>query len=314
MTTTTVAPTASTTTARPVSGSGWVAGSSLAAAETAFDLLCTEPAPLALDCTALQADGLQAGQVPLPAVRQWLLAHPGDHAASDEVWRQLILAARLDGPAWVVAAVGMAIPALAAMSRELRGRFTDADPADIDAELLTGFLEALRDRLDREQAGLLPRLRMAAWRAAWRLLTRDLDVEPLDDIEHAVPASRTPRPMVAHPDLLVLRAVQLGVIDADDAEAWIDIRLGHKAPEPHAARLGVTVDALRMRLGRADRALHAALRSGALADGVGAVERARLAAAATGRAVLRRKHTAAAATAARIGRLVRQPTPTAGVA
>ncbi|WP_229789751.1 hypothetical protein [Pilimelia terevasa] len=308
-TTTTTAATLDTPTAAGGTSAAWAAGSSLSAAETAFDLLTTEPAPLSLDCTDI--DGLPAGPVPLPQVRAWLLAHPQAHGASDEVWRRLILAARLDGPAWVVATVGMAIPALAAMSRQLRDRFAEADPVDIDAELLTGLLEAVRDRVDRQAAGLLPTLRMTAWRAAWAMLTRDLDVEPRDDIDHTVPASRTPRPMVAHPDLLVWRAVELGVVDGEDADAWIDIRLGHKAPEPHAARMGISVDALRMRLGRADRALHTAIRAGALSDGAGPGERERHGTVAARRSGQRRR--TAEAAAGRIARLLRQPAPATAI-
>jgi hypothetical protein len=47
---------------------------------------------------------------------------------------------------------------------------------------------------------------------------------------------------------------------------WIEIRLGRRAPEPIAARLGVNVDALRMQLARADERLVAALERASLSD------------------------------------------------
>jgi hypothetical protein len=77
-----------------------------------------------------------------------------------------------------------------------------------------------------------------------------------------------------HPDLLVARAVGLGLLDACDEQPYIDIRLGRRAIEPIAARLGITVDALRMRLGRIDDRIAAALASGLL-TGVASPQAAR---------------------------------------
>ncbi|GGK31291.1 hypothetical protein GCM10010124_25070 [Pilimelia terevasa] len=301
------------TTAKPAAASR--SESSLDVAERCFQTLSVDPAPLSLDCDQLNAAatvqgidlGLPAGQVPLLVLRDWLIDNPQAFAASDTVWRQLVERARLDGPSWVVAAAGMAAPALLCQAAQLRDRFADADTDDINNELLTGFLEAVRDRLDLTGSGLFAGLRMAAWRAAWRMLTAEPGTEPVADVEHAVPASRAPRPMSAHPDLLVARAVELGVLDATEAAAWIDIRLGHKAPEPHAAAMGISTDALRMRLTRADIRLHAAITSGALSEMVSDSDRERMRARAAARAGLRRRNTAAAATAARVGRLLRQP-------
>lgn len=67
-----------------------------------------------------------------------------------------------------------------------------------------------------------------------------------------------------HPDLLVQRAVGLGILDREDEQPYIDVRLGRRAIEPVAARLGITVDALRMRLGRIDTRLADALARGLL--------------------------------------------------
>ncbi|MEU4555710.1 hypothetical protein [Micromonospora violae] len=237
--------------------------SALDAAATAFATLTCEPAPLTLDCTAFFSDTLLPRPVmPLPALRDWLLRHPRAYTTRDEVWRELIRHARLDGPHWVVAAVGMAMPALRQYAAHLCQGYT-GDPADIDAEILTGFLTALRDRADLSKPAPYASLCKAAWRAGRDLRLQQREYLPVQDIEHLVAGSRTPPVPYGHPDLLVRRAVALGILDPEDEQPYIDVRLGHRAIEPIAAAIGVGVDALRMRLSRIDRRV-----ADALADGV----------------------------------------------
>ncbi|QOC89686.1 RNA polymerase sigma factor [Micromonospora craniellae] len=247
-------------------GTDWPT-SALDAAATAFAALTCEPAPLVLDCAAFGLDtGLPQQEVPLPALREWLLRHPRAYAARDEVWRELIRRARLDGPHWVVAAVGMAMPAL----RQYAGRLCEGyngDPADVDAEILTGFLTALRDRADLTKPAPYASLCKAAWRAGRDLRLRQQEYVPVEDIEHVTSGPRTPKVPYGHPDLLVRRAVTLGILDPEDEQAYIDVRLGRRAIEPIAAAAGVSVDALRMRLSRIDGRIAEALTDGLLTGG-----------------------------------------------
>ncbi|ADL49610.1 MULTISPECIES: hypothetical protein [Micromonospora] len=238
--------------------------SALDAAETAFAALTCEPAPLVLDCTAFFFDTkLPQPVMALPALRDWLLRHPRAYTARDEVWRELIRRARLDGPHWVVAAVGMAMPALQQYAGQLCEGY-DGDPADIDAEILTGFLAAIRDRADLTKPAPYASLCKAAWRAGRDLRLQQQEYMPVEDIEHIAPGPRTPRVPYGHPDLLVRRAVTLGVLDPEDEQAYIDVRLGRRAIEPIAASNGLSVDALRMRLSRIDSRLAEALADGLL--------------------------------------------------
>lgn len=238
--------------------------SALDAAETAFAALTCEPAPLTLDCTVLFSDaGLPDQVMPLPALRDWLLRHPRAYTARDEVWRELIRRARLDGPHWVVAAVGMALPALQQYAAGLCEGY-HGDPADVDAEILTGFLTALRDRADLTRPAPYASLCKAAWRAGRDLRLQRQEFLPVEDIEHVAPGSRTPRVPYGHPDLLVRRAVILGILDLEDEQAYVDVRLGRRAIEPIAAAIGVSVDALRMRLSRIDSRIAEALSDGLL--------------------------------------------------
>ncbi|MET8197995.1 hypothetical protein [Micromonospora taraxaci] len=238
--------------------------SALDAAGTAFAALTCEPAPLALDCTAFFSDArLPRPVMPLPALRDWLLRHPRAYAARDEVWRELIRRARLDGPHWVIAAVGMAMPALQQYAAHLCEGYT-GDSADIDAEILTGFLTALRDRADLTKPAPYASLCKAAWRAGRDLRLQQHQCLPVQSIEHLVSGSRTPPVPYGHPDLLIRRAVTLGILDPEDEQPYIDVRLGRRAIEPIAANNGVSADALRMRLSRIDSRIAEALRDGLL--------------------------------------------------
>lgn len=238
--------------------------SALDAAATAFAALTCEPEPMALDCTIFDSDtGLPQQEIALPALRDWLLRHPRAYSARDQVWRELIRRARLDGPYWVVAAVGMAMPALLRYAAQLSEGY-DGDPADVDAEILTGFLAALRDRVDLAKDAPYASLCKAAWRAGRDLRLRQREYLPVEDIEHIAAGPRTPKVPYGHPDLLVRRAVTLGILDPEDEQAYIDVRLGRRAIEPIAAAIGISVDALRMRLSRIDGRIAEALADGLL--------------------------------------------------
>src|SRR6266508_1289348 len=54
--------------------------------------------------------GLPDGPVLLGDLRAWMLEHPDQHAALDVIWRELISLARRLGGAWLLAAIGMALP------------------------------------------------------------------------------------------------------------------------------------------------------------------------------------------------------------
>ena len=256
--------------------------SALLAADKAFAALTVDPAPLTLDCAALTAaagiaaaagageaasDGTDGdpppGDVPLPALRDWLMAHPRAYPERDAVWRELIRRARQGTPEWVIGAVGMAMPALVAMAGALAAGYR-GDPADIDAEVLAGFLTGLRDGVDPTNDAPHASLCFAAWRAGHHLRLAGQEYLLVDDVEQAAATSRVPRPPYGHVDLLVYRAQALGIIDPEDVEPYIAIRLGHRTPQLVAEARRVNVDTLRMRLNRADIRLAQALADGVL--------------------------------------------------
>jgi hypothetical protein len=130
----------------------------LDAADAAFRLLTAGPQPLAVHASRLAA-GLPDRPVPLDELRV-LLLHPATSArARNRVWAELVRRARAGDPAWVIGLTGIALPglrrAVASLAAAYRG-----DPADLQSEVLTGFLAAVPglDPDDLEQVPLASRL------------------------------------------------------------------------------------------------------------------------------------------------------------
>jgi hypothetical protein len=233
------------------------AGTALTTAEKAFELLTCEPAPLVFDARPIP--GLPDTMMPLDELRKLLLCGRCDSDITDEVWRQLAHHARWRGPAWVVGAIGVALPALTHFAARIsRGYARLAD--DVDSEVLAGFLHALRTA-DLAPPRLWLRLCWAAWRAGAAVVKADDSEElPLD-----LPSgSRSPRMPYGHPDLLLGRAAAAGLITADAAELISATRFGDALIERLAAEQGVTASVLRMRRRRAERVVAAAVTRGDL--------------------------------------------------
>ncbi|SCG58324.1 hypothetical protein GA0070609_3437 [Micromonospora echinaurantiaca] len=233
------------------------AETALTTAETAFMLLTCEPAPLVFDARPIP--GLPDATMPLDELRTLLLLQRYDSDTADELWRQLAHHAREWGPAWVVGAIGVALPALTHLAAKItRGRARHAD--DVDSEVLAGFLHALRTA-DLAPPRLWLRLCWAAWRSGMAVVKADDGEElPLD-----LPSgSRSPRMPYGHPDLLLGRAAAAGLITADAAELISATRFGDALIEHLAAEQGVTASALRMRRRRAERVVAAAVVRGDL--------------------------------------------------
>ncbi|MFE9694969.1 hypothetical protein [Micromonospora sp. NPDC005806] len=233
------------------------ADTALTTAEKAFELLTCEPAPLVFD--AHPVPGLPDTTMPLGELRKLLLCGRYDSDITDEVWRQLAGHARRRGPAWVVGAIGVALPALTHLAARIsRGYTRHAD--DVDSEVLAGFLHALRTA-DLASPRLWLRLCWAAWRAGAAVVKADDGEElPLD-----LPSgSRSPRMPYGHPDLLLGRAAAAGLITADAAELISATRFGDALIEHLAAEMGVTASALRMRRRRAEHLVAAAVMQGDL--------------------------------------------------
>jgi hypothetical protein len=271
--------------------------SHLQVADVAFEALTSEPALLSLDCTMLDgrpgADlGLPERPVLLSQLRAWLLDHQDNHAAVNTVWRELIRRARRPDKRWQIAALGMAMPRLVrhagTLARDYRG-----DPADIDAAIVEGFLEALTRRLDVANEGLHAKLCWAGYRAGHDLRYADTEVVFCDDLDNEGAAPQLP---YRHVDLLLARAVCLELIDRDEADLIISTGLEYQPIELLADCTGEPVDTLRRRRERAGMRLAGGLAAGHLSGPVSDAVRDELARKAARRRAAR--HQTVTATAA----------------
>jgi hypothetical protein len=245
--------------------------SHLQLAATAFNALTSEPRLLSLDCDELQAGcevglDLPPGRVLLRDLRTWMLAHRDKYPARNAIWRELIIRARRHGGEWLLAAVGMAVPRLVrdagALAREYHG-----DPADIDAAIVEGFLDALTRKVDLAERGLYAKLCWAGFRAGHAVRYADADILFVDNLDNEAVAPHWP---YGHVDLLLARAVALELIDRDEADLIIDTRLEYEPIEDLAERAGAEVSTLRRRRERAGLRVAAGLAQGHLSGPVSA--------------------------------------------
>jgi len=238
-----------------VTGSG---RSALDILETAFDALVRGPRPIEVDGVAL-GHGLPARLVPLDELRAILL-HPSlPYAARDAVWRELVRLARTAGPSWVVGAAGVALPGLRALAGELARGF-HGDSHDLDAEMLSGFVVALRE-LDLSRGKIAARLSYAAYNAG-RRLRRRLEDSPGRHGEFT--GSLPPPAPWGHPDLVLGRAVGLGIITPLHADLIGRTRLEGVPLQQAAAELGLSYLAAWRRRDRAEQRLAQAIRGAQL--------------------------------------------------
>ena len=177
----------------------------------AFVQLSTGTPALTLDGRHIL--GLPDRLLGLTEVQAWLLERGCPRATRDAAWAELVRRARGGEPEWAMACVGMALPALRRACRVLSDRFA-ADPGDVHAAVLAGFLDGLA-RVDLGRGGVLVSLRWRAYRAGMAAVREALDAPaPITgtglDVAHAAPAH-------GHPDLVLARAVDDGVITAAEA-------------------------------------------------------------------------------------------------
>jgi hypothetical protein len=186
--------------------------SPLDSADAAFRLLTCGPRPLAVDGRKI-GGALPSRPIRLDELKRLLLLPSAGARTRDAAWAVLVGQARHSGPAWVIGATGVAMPGLRRTAAAL-ARGYDGETADLDAEILTGFLAALRS-VDTSRHSIALRLRWAAYRAG--AAYRYADAEPVRPHELPFAAAPPPRPW-GHPDLVLADAVAKDVISAADAD------------------------------------------------------------------------------------------------
>jgi len=224
------------------------ASSPFYAAECAFERLASGPDSLILDGAQL-GEPFSAESLTLDAVRKIVLKRSNQIGPRDRVWAELVRNARTYGGDWTIAAVGMALPALKWLGGAYANRY-DGHPADLDGEILTGFLEHLAE-IDIDRPGIMTRLRYAALRAARRAV--DQEIGYMRSV--AVAEAMEPHLPWGHEDLVLAKAQQEGIITAADVDLIGMTRLEDVDLAEAAEMLGVTRNAVKIRRQRAEARL-----------------------------------------------------------
>ena len=230
------------------------------AADAAFGLLCAGPQPLALHASKVAA-GLPDRPVPLDELRV-LLLHPSTSArARNQVWAELVRRARAGDPAWMVGLAGIAMPGLRRAVGSLAAAWR-GDPADLQAEVLTGFLAAVRalDLDDLEAVPLASRLVWAGWRAGREMTFADAGWSARR--RHLPEWLDGPDLPWGHPDLVLAAAVRHGILTRGQAALIGRNRLEGVPLSQIAAETGISHSALCNRRKKAEKAITDAIANG----------------------------------------------------
>jgi hypothetical protein len=197
--------------------------------------------------------------LPLDELRGLLVSDRTARPVRDQVWREVVIRARRDGPAWVIAAVGLAMPGL----RRAAGRVAagwHGDTADFDAELLTGFLARLRT-VDLGEPRICGRLIDAGARAVRQAREREADTTVVY-VDRAL--SLPPHRPWDHPDWVLARAVAQAVIDPDEHLLISATRLEDISLRVVADKMGISVPVAAAWRRKAERRLAEAIGLGEL--------------------------------------------------
>ncbi|TDC00698.1 sigma-70 family RNA polymerase sigma factor [Nonomuraea longispora] len=226
----------------------------LNAADKAFRFLITGPNPLSVDGRFIGHE-LPQHPIGLGELKALLLSPQADDELKDAVWAHLVRRSRSDGPAWVIACVGVAMPGL----KNLASRTTHGCPKhvvdDIVSEMVTNFVAQLR-RIDLDRPNILPRLLLWAKKGALQVRARELaSIEICADIpEQAAQDSE--------PFMVLAEAVRCRVITPDEAKLINATRLEGQSLRAYAGRLGVPADRLYKRRRTAETRLARAIEEG----------------------------------------------------
>lgn len=130
-------------------------------------------------------------------------------------------------------------------------RGVDCHRHDLHSEVLLGFFEALHS-LDPDARGLAGLLWWAAYRRALAARRAEQDASGYELRDSDVLRARRITPPEGHPDLVLIKAVGDGVLDAKEAELIGDTRVEGERLTAASQRLGMPYSACHKRRSRAE--------------------------------------------------------------
>lgn len=184
----------------------------------------------------------------LDEVKELLLARATTPSTRDLIWCEIVKSARSWGGVWPTVALGMAMPGLANLAKQFARDYDDTSYEDMCAEIVTAFLEALRT-VDVGRSAILTRVYWATYRA----VRRSAYTEVL--AARAVAAATAEAQVVAeagHPDLVLVRLVAEHVITDAEAGLISAVRLDRRSLGDVAELLGISTNAVLLRLRKAE--------------------------------------------------------------
>ncbi|OLT27997.1 hypothetical protein BJF83_16295 [Nocardiopsis sp. CNR-923] len=188
-------------------------------------------------------------------LRELLLSGSLARQVRDSVWRTVIESARVREE-WMVAAIGLAMPALRACAARMCVGLDARAAEDVQEEMLAGFIAAVHE-VDTSWCRLPWVLRCRASR--WGLRARKEALAVPTAV--AEPLANGPVP-TGNPDLVLEDAVRQGVISKADADLIGRTRLDRVPLTDVARERGTAYWQLAKRRSRAERRLTDAVRSG----------------------------------------------------
>ena len=184
----------------------------------------------------------------LDEVKGLLFSRATSSATRDLIWREIIKGTRSSGDIWKTVALGMAAPGLVNLAKQFARDYADTSYEDLCAEVVAAFLEALRT-VDDARPAILTRVYWSTYRAVRR--SAYAEVLAVKAVAAATTNVRA-ESEAGHPDLVLARLVSERVITAADADLISAVRLDRRPLGDVAELLGISPNAVLLRLRKAE--------------------------------------------------------------
>lgn len=191
----------------------------------------------------------------LTEVKGLLLASTTSVEQRDLVWREIAQAAQSQAGDWTMVALGLALPGLSNLAKQFARDYAEMNYEDVCADVVTAFLEALQG-VDVDRPAILTRMYWATYRTVRRSAYAEVFAAKASVAAAAQVCTSSED---GHPDLVLSRLVAEDVITAAEASLISAVRLDRRSLGDIAGLLGITTNAVLLRLRKAEMRVAARL-------------------------------------------------------